>query len=357
MWSPVQKNKRITIYDIAKKINVSPSTISRVLGNSDYPVSHELREKVLKAAKEMNYHPNLWARNLKKKNSRNIGIVLPSISNPFYPSVVRGIEDVAYENDYTLFICSGDRNKEREKNYIKYLMENFARGIITIFTDPTTDGINDFVNQGGVVLSIHGEKLDNPQICGFYFDKNREGYIATRHLIDLGHKKIAFLTAPLTNPLRIHKIEGYKRALVEAGIAINEEYIYIASREYDVDYMDNVYDCQVGLELTRQLLLKNPEVTAILCMNDIMALGCISELQNQGYKIPEDYSVVGFDDSFFSNLIKPKITTVRFEKYNIGRLAMQMLNDIIEGKQQIKQHNFSNYAHLEIRESSGKPRY
>lgn len=350
------QKKRVTIYDIAKKLKVSPSTVSRVLGNSNYPVSDEMRAKILKAAKEMNYYPNLMARNLKKRDSKNIGIVLPSISNPFYPSVVRGIEDEAYENDYILLMCSCDRNKEREKKYFQYLMENFARGIITIFTDPTAEGLSEFVNQGGVVLSIHGEKLDNPQICSFYFDKSAEGYTATKHLIDLGHKKIAFLSGPLTNPLRIGKFEGYKKALTEAGIPVNDSYIYIAQKEFDVDYMDNVYDCQIGLQLTRQLLLQAPEVTAIVCINDMMALGCISQLQDQGYKVPEDYSVVGFDDSFFSNLIKPRITTVRFEKYNIGRLAMRMLNDIIEGKQPIKHHDLSNYTNLEIRESSGKPR-
>jgi len=352
----MQNKKRVTIYDIAKKLNISPSTVSRVLSNSNYPVSPEMRAIVLKTAREMNYYPNLMARNLKKNVSKNIGIVLPSISNPFYPSVVRGIEDEAYENDYILLMCSCDRNKERERKYFHYLMENYARGIITIFTDPTAEGINEFVNQGGVVLAIHGEKLNNPQICSFYFDKSAEGYTATKHLLDLGHKKIAFLTGPLTNSLRIGKLEGYKKALTEAGIAINDNYIYIAAGESDLDYMDNVYDCQIGIQLTRQMLMATPEVTAIVCMNDMMALGSISQLQDQGYNVPEDYSIVGFDDAFFANLIRPRITTVRFEKYNIGRLAMRMLNDIIRGKQPIKHHDLSSYTHLIIRESSGKPR-
>lgn len=352
----MRKSKRVTIYDIAKKINASPSTVSRVLSNSDYPVSPEMRKKVLKAAKEMNYYPNILARNLKTKNSKNVGIVLPSISNPFYPSVVRGIEDVALKNDYTLFICSCEGNKDREKKYFQYLMENLSIGIIAIFTDLYTEGIQEFIEHGGVVVSVCAERVDNSGVCCIYFDKEKEGYMAAKHLIDLGHENIAILTPPLTNPLRIGKVEGYKRALIEAGIAINQDYIYIASEEYAPNYMDTIYECNIASQLTRDLLQRTPEVTGIICINDIMALGCIAELESHGYRVPEDYSVVGFDDLFLSNLVKPRLTTVRFEKYNVGRLAMEILQKIVEGEQRIKQYNFSKYTYLEKRESTGRPR-
>lgn len=352
--------KRVTIYDIAKKLDISPSTVSRVLGKSDYPVSEEVRELVLRTAKEMNYLPNLWARNLKTKNSRNIGIILPSISNPFYPSIVKAMEDVAYENDYTLFLCSSDRDEGRASKHIESLFEYHVSGIITLFLDSIPEVLKNFTAHGGKVLSIGVENLNDKikdrKLCSFYFDKETEAYVATKHLIELGHKNIALITAPLTNELRKIKIQGYKRALSEAGIEYKKEYLYIAPKEYDVEYLDNSTDCFVGTEMAKNMLYKNPEVTGILCMNDLVALGCISEIQKKGYEVPKDYSVVGFDDSFFSELIRPEITTVKFEKYNLGKLAMQTLIDIIEGNQEMKQYDFSNYAHLVIRNSSGKPR-
>lgn len=349
-----KEHKRVTIYDIAKRVNVSPSTISRVLSNSNYPVSEKLREKILKAADEMNYYPNLSARSLKKQDSRNIGIVLPSISNPFYPSVVKGIEDVAYKNNYTLFICSSDSIKDREKNYIKLLMQNFVRGIITIFIDPVTEEINEYIEQGGKVLSIYTKKLFKPKAHVFYFDRYHEGYAATKHLIDLGHKKIAFLTPPLINTIRQDRIQGYKKALEEAGI--KDTYIYLDSQHDNIDYLDNVYDCKIGVDLTNRLLRENPEITGIICMNDIIALACISTLQENGYNVPADYSVIGFDDLFFSNLVNPKLTTMRFEKYKVGKLAMETLIEIMEEKRDVEQVDLSSYLHLVVRESSSKPR-
>lgn len=351
-----EKSKRVTIYDIAASLGISSSTVSRVLSKADYPVNSELKDRIRQAAKEMNYYPNLSARNLKKQNSCHVGIVVPSISNPFYPSILRGIEDVAYEHGYFLFVCSGDGDTDREQRYLNLLIENDVCGLITLFFDPVVEGLSGYLQQGGIVASVSSERSEYKNICSFYFDKQLEGCVATQHLLELGHKHIAFLTAPLTNATRQGKVMGYLSALQDAGIQDEKKYLTVAAGEMDMDSSDRVDDCQMGVELTRKLLMEHPEVTAILCMNDLATLGCISELASRGLRVPEDYSVMGFDDSFFSNLVKPSITTMRSDKYKIGQFVMEKFIKIKEQADPIRQYDMSSYSGLVVRDSTGRPR-
>jgi DNA-binding LacI/PurR family transcriptional regulator len=352
----IQKGKKITIYDIATYTGISPSTVSRVLSSSNYPVSGELREKVLAAAKEMDYHPNLIARNLKKNNSRNIGIVLPSISNPFYPSLVRGVEDVAYSRDYTFSICSCDNEMGKEKTYLTQLIENNVSGIITFFLPPVEDTLRSYVDRGGTVLLVHSEENIIRDFHNFWFDYRRQAFDATQHLTSLGHHRIALLIAPLTNSIRQLKYEGYQLALSAASVAFNPAFVHMLNPDEIKKRIDNETESQAGYELTRRMLQQTPEVTGIICMNDMMALGCISCLSDHGYKVPDDYSVVSFDDIFFASLISPKITTVRMEKYKLGQYAMDTMIDLVENGGEVRKLDLSSYAYLVVRESTARPR-
>jgi len=257
-----------------------------------------------------------------------------------------------------LFLCSGDRDADRESNYIKLLIENNVGGVITlmtnsVFSGPVAEVVTGYLAQGGVVLAVDVETQGREDIGVFYFDKQREGRLASQHLLDLGHRRTAFLTAPLTNPIRTGKITGYQDTLATEGLTGT---LIVAGREYDLDDRDHVYDCQIGVELARKVLIENPEVTAILCMNDLVALGCLAELAAQGKKVPQDYSVIGFDDSFFSELVQPKITTVRTEKYKIGQLAMEKMIELMEHGSTIRHYDVSSYTRLVVRESTGVPR-
>jgi LacI family transcriptional regulator len=347
--------KRITIYDIAKKTNLSPSTVSRVLGNSDYPVSSEMREKILAAARELDYHPNLWARNLKKKTGQTIGVLLPSISNPFFPSIVQGIEDTAYEKGFSLFTCSGAYDPEREANYLRLFIENHVSGVITVLAEELGKGLDDYLRQGGTVVSIQAEAPTDERICSFYFDMEHANYLAANHLLGLGHRRIAYLTAALTSPIRRAKARGYLKALTEAGIEDPERYLYIAQEQRAETVENFVSDNSTGVNLTRRLLERAPEVTAVLCMNDLVALGCQATLQSQGRNIPQDVSLVGFDDLFFAELIKPGLTTVRLEKYKIGQMAMTALIDLIQGEGSPHQVDLSDQIKLVVRETTAEP--
>lgn len=344
--------KRITIYDIAKKTNHSPSTVSRVLSNSDYPVRDEVRKKILAVAQELDYHPNLLARNLKKKSGKTIGILLPSISNPFYPSIVQGIEDIAYENGYSLFICSGTQNPEREANYFRLFIENHVFGVISVFNENLGKGLDEYLQQGGTVVSIQTEKPTDDRICSIYFDVEQANYLATRYLLDLGHSYIAYLTSAPLSPIRSAKVRGYVKALTEAGIMAPERYLYI-EKEQELD--NYATDNSVGVNLTRRILETAPEVTAILCMNDLVALGSQATLQLVGKNVPKDVSLIGFDDLFFAELIKPALTTVRIEKYKVGQKAMATLIRLLQGKQRLCHFNLSDQLDLVVRETTAKP--
>ena len=346
--------KRVTIYDIAKKTKLSPSTVSRVLGNSDYPVRPEVREKVLAAAQELDYHPNLLARNLKKKSGKTIGILLQSISNPFFPSIVQGIEDVAYENGYSLFICSGAKNPEREADYFRLFIENNVSGVIAIFTEENGKGYDDYLHRGGTLISIQAEKANDDRICSIYFDVEQANYLATKHLLELGHRRIAYLTPAPKSSIRSAKVKGYLKALTDAGIKDPERYLYIEDQQLET-FENYITDNLVGVNLTRRMMELTPEVTAVLCMNDLVALGCQATLQSMGKNIPKDFSIVGFDDLFFAELIKPALTTVRFEKYKVGQEAMTTLIELLQGKRKACHFDFSDQLKLVVRESTSKP--
>lgn len=349
-------NKKVTIYDIANELNLSPSTVSRVLSNSKRRVKPELKALVEDAAKRMNYYPNTIARSLKTDSNYTIGVVLPSIANPFYPSIVRGIEDEAIINDYSINICSCDREKNRTDRYLERLIESRVSGIIAIYLDDMPKALESFISRGGSVLTIGTKEQSFPDCGAIYFNKEQESYIATKHLLELGHRDIALFLSSIDNHIRIEKLSGYKKALKEYGIDDYEKYLFINKNENSLNDLDSVPDCNTGIYCAKQLLKKSRNVTGIVCMNDLVALGCISVLKSEGYNVPKDYSVVGFDDTFFSNLIDPQITTLKVDKYELGKQAVKILIEMLKGDVSSFQEDYSDNVKLVIRNSTVAPR-
>ncbi len=301
----------------------------------------------------MDYHPNLLARNLKKKSGKTIGILLPSISNPFFPSIVQGIEDIAYENGYSLFICSVAQNPEPESDYFRLYIENNVSGVITILTEELGKGLDDYLHRGGMVISIQAEAATDDRICSFYLDVEQANYLATNYLIELGHRRIAYLTPVLVRPIRSAKAKGYLKALTEAGIKDPERYLYAEEQKLET-FGNYATDNLVGVNSTRRMVELTPEVTAVLCMNDLVALGCQATFQSMGKNVPKDVSVVGFDDLFFAELIKPALTTVRLEKYKVGQKVMTTLIELLQGKRQLCHFDLSDQLNLVVCETTSK---
>lgn len=322
--------KHITIYDIAKKANTSTATVSRVLSNSDYPVKKDLREKILKVAKELNYIPNMIGRQLKTNNSMTIGVIIPSITNPFYASLVLGIEDIAQSRGYHVLLCNSHRNPELEKKYVKTLFEKQVKGVIVSSISSNQRLLGELIEKGLNLVAFDQtvEGLNSSQI---HFDYRKGGFMAVEYLINKGHRKIAFISSPLSRPSRRSTYHGYRDALDQYGVEIKEEWIQIAAREEE-DSEKN-YEFHNGIEMTKKLLEKQELPTAIFCCNDMTAFGVMNELATQGIRIPDQISVMGFDNIEFAEMVTPPLTTIQQPDYEMGRMACNLLLDTLSRKE------------------------
>jgi LacI family transcriptional regulator len=322
--------KRTTIYDIARAAEVSVATVSRVLSNSSYPVSPELKRKIKAAAKELSYRPNMIGRQLKTNNSMTIGVIIPSISNPFYADVVLGIEEIARKNGYHVLLCNSQQNPKLEEEYLQTLFDKQVRGIIISSISEQKDLINEYLSKGLIVISID-QTIDNPDVYQIGFDYRKGGYIATKHLIENGHRKIAFITSPLNRPSRLGIFKGYQEALLESGIVPLASWVQ-ESALHEGEYNGNTFEFNNGKELIRNILHIADQPTAILACNDLTAFGVINELNLQGIEVPNKISVIGFDNIELSQMVAPSLTTIDHPKFEMGRFACDLLMDMLNSR-------------------------
>lgn len=321
--------KRITIHDIARMAGASSATVSRVLSNSSYPVSSELKQKIKQLAEEHHYIPNMIGKQLKTHNNMTIGAIIPTITNPFYSSVMLGIEEVARKNNYRVFLCNSLQNPKLEDEYLLTLFENQVKGVIISSISTNRKQLCRLIDLGLKVIAID-QQIDVKDVLQIEFDYRKGGYMAVRHLIEKGHRRIAYVTAPLNRPSRQSLIEGYRDALREAGLAEEAGLVQIAEQEAEL--YDGIYEFDNGKRLTRNLLKLPDPPTAIFACNDMTAFGVIHELAAQGLRVPQDVSVIGFDNIEFSQMVNPPLTTVKQPDYEMGKLACTMLLDMLRGE-------------------------
>lgn len=308
-----------TIKDIAKKANVSYGTVSRALNNK-YGVKKETRERVLSVAVKMGYSPNAIARGLVKKATNTIGLIIPDILNPFYPGVARGIEDRALKSGYTVFFCNTNHDKKREMQSLRLLAERRVDGIIVA---PGLDGadISNDINGGGIPIVHICRHYVEPNKSFVVIDDERGGFLATKHLIEQGCKKIGFVGAQNKAPNLSERFEGYKQAFQKFGLELDDRYIYSSD-----------FKRQTGYRLVRKMIASGDYPRAIFAENDILALGVIQGIRESGLSIPEDIAVVGFDDIPFASFPEVQMTTIRQPKQEMGEIAVSILLDQLSGR-------------------------
>lgn len=351
--------KNTTIYDIARELGISPSTVSRVLNNSPHPVKAEIRERVLEMTQRMGYVPNAQARNLKMKTSTTIGVVLPSISNPFYPSIVRGMEDEAAKRGYSITFASCDKNPQDIDRHMQYMLSQNVCGIITLYLEYLPQQAERYVQGGGRLVSLVEEETPFSIAHNVCVDKRREAQMVTQHFIDLGHRRIAFLSDEIDCQIRKRRLEGVTNTLESCGLERERDYfVYINGTDIPMQRESYV---AVGYELIQRMLSQTPDVTGVLCMNDVMALGAMKALRERGLNVPSDYSLAGFDDLFFAECIEPPLTTMRVEKYQWGQALVRYLLGLIdeqceEHSRMIPEHQVMEPASLIVRKSTAEPR-
>lgn len=331
----------VTRDDVARLAGVSPATVSYVINNGPRPVAAETRDKVLRIIRQLDYHPSAVARNLRMQRTSTLGLVLPDTQNPYFSEVARGIETVAFENNYTVILCHSAYSLERELEYIDTLQMQRVAGVIFIPATANMDAYDKLVSYGvpTVVLDrfVVGHKVNAVVVDNF-----RGGYIATEHLIKLGHTRIGAIARPVELSHSQQRVQGYLAALKDYGIPIEEQ--LIASGGY---WLEN------GRKAFNQLMQVNPRPTAIFAYNDIMAIGALRAAHQFGLSVPRDFSIVGFDDIPEADFTCPALTTVSQAKLNMGRRGAELLLRLVNGEPVSTENEPMLGVKLVVRESTG----
>lgn len=333
----------VTIKDIAKKANVSIATVSRVMNKKHEGIRPDTRERILKIIEETNYQPNTIAQSMVTNKTSTIGLIIPDIRNPFFPELVRGVEDHSKKYHYNVFLCNTDGDIQKEKEYLDLMTKKKVDGIIYANTYVTIDDeIEKLLSKSNIPVVLIDRWEQKNKYSGVFIDNEKAGYMATKYLLSLSHKKIGCITGPEHINNSKDRLNGYKKALKEAGIKVEDKYIQTGD-----------YQIEGGYEAAATLL-KQGEVTAIFALNDLMAFGVYQIANETGVNIPEDVSVVGFDNIKYNNILHPKLTTVKQPIYNIGETSTNMLIEIIENSDKQNQEMIYLKTELIERESCKK---
>ena len=314
--------KQATLRDIANHCGLSVATVSRVLSDSEYVVSEATRKRVLASAELLNYMPNELGKSLKTRSTRDIGVILPNITNPYYALLLQGVHDEADRQGYHILLCNSHRDAPREAENISMLLSKRVDGILLSSINPDPEAVRRAISVGCRVLALEQPiPLDCPQVG---FDYRLGAMMAARHLISLGHRRIGFLGAPLDRPSRRMMLDGYRAALTEAGIAVTPAYEMLSGVESD---RIGVYEIENGGECARDAMQLNPMPTGYVALNDMTAIGAMRAFAAADLRIPEDISIIGFDNIPYCELSSPPLTTVDQHAYELGALAVRKLLD------------------------------
>lgn len=334
---------RATIKDVATLAGVSQATVSYVLNNeTTAKISGTTRKRVSAAASKLNYRPSVFARSLKNKSTQAIALVIPDVINPFFPEVVRGAEDVASKFGYSLILCNTDDDLGKESHYFEMLKDRWIDGIIFsgVAENRGEEEVIKKILESDIPLVLVDREIENLEINSAIIDNVKAGYIATKHLVELGHENIGIISGPLSLKIHRDRIKGYQKALAESGVPFNELLI-----------KGTTYREERGYRTMKEFLLLKRVPTAIFAFGDFLAIGVIRAIRDKGLKIPEDLAVVGFDDILISRFIDPPLTTVAQPKYQMGAIAIQMLIKMIK-KEPLENSKVVLEPELIVRKSS-----
>lgn len=298
--------------DVAKRAGVSVSTVSHVINNTR-SVSQGSRQRVEQAMEELGYKPNALARSLRRRKTNTLGMIVPDSANPFFAEVARAIEDASFAQNYIVILCNSEGDLEKQQTYTNVLIENRVAGILFVAAGVSTELVNE-LGQRGVPLVIVDREVPGVEVDTVLTDHAQGGCLATQHLVDLGHRRIACIAGNSEVSPSAERVNGYRRTLEKNGITFDESLVIKGDFQYESGY-----------EATRQLLSLERSPSAIFACNDLMAVGCISAARELGMHVPSDLSVVGFDDVRLASFTNPPLTTIVQPKVEIGALATQML--------------------------------
>lgn len=332
---------RVTIKDVARAAQVSITTVSHVVNDTRF-VDPATKQRVLTALEELGYQPNSLARSLRSGITRTIGLVVPDASNLFFAEIARKIEDHGFQLGYSVILCNSDNNPEKQSRYIQTLLAKQVDGVIFISSASSPDDLMRLVeNNIPVVVADRDVPLELADVV--LLDNEQAGYDATRHLFDLGHRRIACITGPNHLAPSMQRFEGYKRCLQENGIEVNPNWIGMGDFRF-----------QSGEAAVQRILTSAPRPTAVFVLNDMMAIGAISAAHKAGLSIPQDISVIGFDDIEIDAAVVPALSTMAQPIDEMTQQAMSLLLEHLLGKKHDMNQRVILHAKLIRRDSTAR---
>ena len=338
----------VTIKDIAKRVGVSHTTVSRALhGNS--LISDETSERIKQVAKEMAYQPSAAARSLKTNRSQVLGVIVSSLADPFFSEILQGIEESARESGFSLFIAASQRDPQREHKIVQTMMEHRVDGVIICSTSFGSEQGRQLLEYGFPTVVVNNQSAENFRYSIYHDDVDGCRQV-TRYLIELGHRRVAYLGNSLSGRTTLDRRSGFRTEMESAGLLIPDEYILQVEGG----------EPNHGVAGAEYLLNLPVRPTAIVCFNDLIAVGVLNSLRTAGVNVPEDISVTGFDNITFSAYTQPPLTTFDQPKRFIGKKAAELILSLLETttKTNVPEHKIQMLqGKLLVRDSTASPSF
>jgi LacI family transcriptional regulator len=334
-------HKEVTIYDIAKKLNISAATVSRGLKDSA-STNKDTKKRILEAATEMGYHSNSFASNLRNKRSNIIGVIVPRLNSVFMSQVIAGIEKEVSNANFTLIISQSLESMKKEVSNAAAMYSNRVDGLLVSLAYDT-ENIGHFENfiKRGTPFIFFDRVFENTKYPAIHIDNFMAAYEITTHLIKQGCKRIVHITGNQMQNVYADRFKGYKQALENYGIAFDEKLVII-----------NGLSAADGVEAGEQILKMNPLPDGVFAANDQCAVSCMQVIKKAGLKIPQDIAFAGFNNDPLTCIIEPNLTTVNYKGYEMGQLSAKLLMDLMYHKNIPPTNNLVLEHEIIIRESS-----
>lgn len=312
-------SRPVTVRQIAERAQVSVGTVSHVI-NETAPVRAHLKQRVLDAIRDLGFQPSALAQGLRRNRTSLLGMIIPDVTNPFFPEVVRGAEDVAFRHSYRVVLCNADNEPAKEASYFVDLRSFRVAGMLIIPAADSDLG-SKLMGTAGVLPIVCLDRAPHGWTNDLVVVANRAGArAAAKHLIDIGHREIAVITGPAHVSNAIERLKGFKEACRDAGVSIRPEFIH-----------HGAFDTRTGLQAGKRLFRMLPPPTAIFACNDLIALGVLHASHEEGLRCPDDFSLIGFDSLEFCDYTSPPLTSVYQPGYQLGATAAALLIERIEG--------------------------
>ncbi|EEX36993.1 HTH-type transcriptional repressor PurR [Vibrio metschnikovii] len=310
-----------TIKDVARLAGVSTTTVSHVINKTRF-VAETTQEKVLDAVKQLNYAPSAVARSLKCNTTRTIGMLVTQSTNLFFSEVIDGVESYCYRQGYTLILCNTGGIYEKQRDYIRMLAEKRVDGMLVMCSDLTEELLEMLESHPSIPKVIMDWGPQTSQADKIIDNSEEGGYLATKYLIENGHTEIACLSGHFVKAACQERIAGFRRAMAEANLTVKEDWI-----------LEGNFECDTAVLAADKIIAMDTRPSAVFCFNDTMALGLISRLQQRGIRVPNDMSVIGYDNIELAEYFSPPLTTVHQPKRRVGKNAFEILLERIKDKE------------------------